>query len=132
MIVDDERDVVTLLSFLLEKDGHVVTAAYNGQEALAKLGVEPASEAPLPDVIVMDVLMPVVDGYTLSAKLASYPRTRAVPLIVLTAKGEMRDLFHYSPNVAAYIDKPFDPKKLRELIASMLDPKRPTPDQAQP
>ncbi len=121
MIVDDERDVVTLLRYLLERDGHEITAAYNGEEALAALGVEPPSEAQVPDLIIMDVMMPVLDGYSVSEKLAASPRTRGVPLIVLTAKGEMRDLFQRARNVAAYLDKPFDPKKLRELIASMLE-----------
>jgi CheY-like chemotaxis protein len=116
MIVDDEADVVTLLKFLLMKDGHAVTSACNGEDALGKLG----ADAELPDLIVMDVMMPVMDGYALSAKLAQDARTRAIPVIVLTAKGEMRDLFHYAPNVAAYIDKPFDPKTLRDLIASMV------------
>lgn len=116
MIVDDETDVVTLLRFLLEKDGHVITSASNGEEALEKLKAAPE----LPDLIVMDVMMPVMDGYTLSSRLAAEERTRSLPVIVLTAKGETRDLFHYAPNVAAYIDKPFDPKDLRELITSML------------
>src|SRR5579885_475847 len=95
MIVDDERDVVTLLTYLLEKDGHTVSAAYDGAQALAALGVEPPAQdgqtPPVPDLIVMDVMMPVLDGYSVSAKLASCPRTRSVPLIVLTAKGEMRE-----------------------------------------
>ncbi|MBI3553637.1 MAG: response regulator [Elusimicrobia bacterium] len=125
MIVDDERDVVTLVKFLLEKDGHEVLSAYNGVEALAALGVDPDNEkAPLPDIIVLDVMMPLMDGYTVSAKLAEKERTRGIPLIILTAKGETRDLFELSPNVASYIDKPFDPKKLRDLIAGMLKAKR--------
>lgn len=121
MIVDDEADVVTLLRFLLEKDGHVVTSASNGEQALKLLGVEPPlPETVLPDLVVMDVMMPILDGFTLSARLAKDARTRSLPLIVLTGKGETRELFHYSPNVAAYIDKPFDSSRLRELITSML------------
>lgn len=126
-IVDDERDVVTLLKFLLEKDGHEVQTAYDGEEALAKLGVEPPAQdgaAPVPDLIIMDVMMPVLDGYAVSSKLASCARTRGVPLIVLTGKGEMRELFDRAKNVAAYIEKPFDPHKLRELISGMLEGKR--------
>lgn len=128
LIVDDERDVVTLLQFLLEKDGHRISVAYNGQEALEKLGVVPKAEVELPDLIVLDVMMPVMDGYTVSAKLAEDPEARLVPVLVLTAKGEMRDLFQLAPNVAAYIEKPFDPKKLRELIAGMLAPRKKNDD----
>jgi CheY-like chemotaxis protein len=99
MVVDDERDVVTLIKFLLEKDGHQITEAYNGADGLAKLGVEPKAEGvTLPELIIMDV----------------------IPLIILTAKGQMRELFEMAPNVAAYLEKPFDPKNLRELVTGML------------
>jgi len=123
LIVDDERDVVQLIKFLLEKDGHQVSTAHNGAEALERLGVEPddASVA-LPDLVVIDVMMPIMDGYTACQRLGQNPRTRSLPLLVLTAKGDTRELFQMTPNVGAHIDKPFDPKKLRELISSMLPP----------
>jgi len=125
MIVDDERDVVTLVKFLLERDGHTVTAAYDGAEALAKLGVEPANPAaPVPDLIVLDVMMPIIDGFTVSARLAGQERTQAIPLIILTAKGEMRELFQAAANVACYLEKPFDPKALRERITEILTRKK--------
>ena len=121
MVVDDERDVVTLVRFLLERDGHLVTTAYDGGEALAKLGVEPADPAAsLPDLIVLDVMMPIFDGFTVSARLADNERTKAIPLIILTAKGEMRDLFQAAANVACYLAKPFDPKNLRARITEIL------------
>lgn len=120
MIVDDERDVVTMLKFLLEKDGHRVLTAFNGQEALARLGVEPAGERPELDVIITDVLMPVLDGYALATRLAEDARARLIPLLVLTAKGDTRNLFQVLPNVGATIEKPFDPKKLRDLLNGML------------
>jgi len=125
MIVDDERDVVTLVKFLLERDGNQVTSAYDGADALAKLGVEPANAAaPVPDLIVLDVMMPVMDGYTVASRLGQNERTRAVPLLVLTAKGEMRELFQSAGNVAAYLEKPFDPRTLRERIAAILAKKK--------
>jgi len=125
MIVDDEHDVVTLVKFLLERDGHLVTAAYDGAEALAKLGVEPANPAaPVPDLVVLDVMMPVMDGFTVSSRLGSDERTKNIPLIILTAKGEMRDLFQVAPNVTGYLEKPFDPKSLRERIAAVLAKKK--------
>jgi CheY-like chemotaxis protein len=121
LLVDDERDVVTLVKFMLEKDGHSVVPAYDGAEALAKIGLEPADEtAVVPDLAILDLMMPVMDGWTVCQRLREDPRTRAVPVIVLTAKGESRELFHAAPNVAAHLEKPFDPKALRELVAGML------------
>ncbi|UPT74570.1 MAG: response regulator [Elusimicrobiota bacterium] len=122
MVVDDEPDIVTLLKFALEQDGHVVSDAGNGQIALERLGLEPVNtSAPLPDLIVLDIMMPVMDGYQLNMRLQTEPRAKDIPILVLTAKGQkMRDLFEMAPNVAAYVQKPFDPKMLRELIGGIL------------
>ena len=122
MVVDDEPEIVTLLSFVLEQDGHTVASAGHGVDALEKLGVEPAKhEIVLPDLIVLDIMMPVMDGYQLNMRLQTEARTAGIPILVLTAKGQkMRDLFEMAPNVAAYVQKPFDPKMLRELISGIL------------
>jgi CheY-like chemotaxis protein len=122
MVVDDEPDIVTLLRFALEQDGHNVTEAGNGQIALERLGLEPVKpELALPDLIVLDIMMPVMDGYQLNMRLQTEARAKDIPILVLTAKGQkMRDLFEMAPNVAAYVQKPFDPKMLRELIAGIL------------
>ncbi len=122
MVVDDEPDIVTLLRFALEKDGHSVSEAGNGQIALERLGLEPVkTDTTLPDLIVLDIMMPVMDGYQLNMRLQTEPRAKDIPILVLTAKGQkMRDLFEMAPNVAAYVQKPFDPKMLRELIAGIL------------
>jgi len=122
MVVDDEPDIVTLLRFALEKEGYQVLEAGNGQIALERLGLEPVKpELPLPDLIVLDIMMPVMDGYQLNMRLQTEPRAKDIPILVLTAKGQkMRDLFEMAPNVAAYVQKPFDPKMLRELIAGIL------------
>ncbi|PIR16008.1 MAG: two-component system response regulator [Elusimicrobia bacterium CG11_big_fil_rev_8_21_14_0_20_64_6] len=122
LVVDDEHDIVTLLRFTLEKDGYTVNEAGNGQIALECLGLEPVKpELPLPDLIVLDIMMPVMDGYQLNMRLQTEPRAKDIPILVLTAKGQkMRDLFEMAPNVAAYVQKPFDPKMLRELIAGIL------------
>lgn len=120
LVVDDERDVVLLIKFMLEKDGHLVLTAHDGAEALARLGLEPRDEtAVAPDLAILDVMMPVIDGWTVCARMREDARTKAVPVVVLTAKGETRDLFVSRPNVAAHIEKPFDPKDLRELVAGM-------------
>ena len=122
MVVDDEPDIVTLLRFALEQDGHEVTEAGNGQIALDRLGLEPVRpELVLPDLIVLDIMMPIMDGYTLNMRLQKSETTKGIPILVLTAKGQkMRDMFEMAPNVAAYVQKPFDPKMLRELIAGII------------
>ncbi len=122
MVVDDEPDIVALLRFALEADGHKVVDAGNGQIALERLGLEPIKpELPLPDLIVLDIMMPVMDGYQLNMRLQTEPRAKDIPILVLTAKGQkMRDLFEMAPNVAAYVQKPFDPRMLRELITGIL------------
>jgi len=127
LVVDDEPEIVTLLRFVLEKDGYKILEASNGQVALERLGVQPPEPAAvLPDLIILDIMMPVMDGYTLNSRLQKEPKTQGIPILVLTAKGQkMRDLFEMAPNVAAYVQKPFDPKMLRELIAGILSSKKP-------
>lgn len=116
MVVDDEPEICTLLRFVLEKEGYDVTEACNGQEALDRIG-----QSGLPDVMILDIMMPVMDGFTLNMRLQADERTRRIPILVLTAKGQkMRDMFEMAPNVAAYVQKPFDPKMLRELIAGII------------
>ena len=89
MVVDDEPEIVTLLTFVLEADGHTVGSAGHGVDALERLGVEPAAhEKPLPDLIVLDIMMPVMDGYQLNMRLQTEARTKDIPILVLTAKGQ--------------------------------------------
>lgn len=118
LVVDDEKDVVELLSFLLKKDGYQVVSAHNGIEALEKVDSEK------PDLVLLDVMMPEMDGYTVQTKLMENPATRDIPVIILTAKGQLKDVFAMSSNVAAYMAKPFDPKLLRQKIEESLKPKK--------
>lgn len=121
LVVDDEQAIVTLMRFILEKSGYQVEEAFNGQEALEKLGVDPQDPAkPLPDLIVLDVMMPVMDGHTMSLRLRQDPRTSKIPLLVVTAKGDTRSLFEKMPGVSAFFGKPFNPKDLREAVAKAL------------
>lgn len=122
LVVDDERDVVALIKFLLEKDGHSVATAFNGKEALAQLGVDPPGSGPAarPDLMILDVMMPEIDGFTAAKRIAAVESLQFLPIIVLTAKGQMRELFGSVKNVKSFLDKPFDPKRLRELVKGLL------------
>lgn len=122
LLVDDERDVVTLIKFMLEKDGHMIIAAYDGAEALAKAGVEPRDEtAIIPDLVILDVMMPVMNGHAVRARLLEDARTKAVPVIVLTAKGDAKEQFDPACSRTTHLEKPFDPKELRELVATLVE-----------
>ena len=117
MIVDDENDIVELIRFVLERDGHQVFSAKNGKEALEKVvDVNP-------DLIISDIMMPEMDGYTMNTRLQAMDETRSIPVIILTAKGQMRDLFVLGSNVVSFMEKPFDPKGLREKIKEILNTK---------
>lgn len=121
LVVEDERDVAELITFMLAREGHACTARHDGKEALAELGLDPPDAArPLPDLVIMDVMMPFVDGYTVCARMREDARTRSIPVLMLTGKHGMRDLLERAPNVAAHLGKPFDPKSLRQLVGAML------------
>ncbi|MFH1368283.1 MAG: response regulator [Elusimicrobiota bacterium] len=123
MVVDDEKNVVELLSFIFQKQGHEIIEAYNGNEALEKLGIlpqQPLNIPVIPDIVILDVMMPGTDGYTVQNKMLENDPTKNVPIIILTAKGQMKDLFGMASNVAAYIEKPFDPKLLQEKVNEIL------------
>ena len=121
LLVDDERDIVTLIQFVLVKEGHSVRTAHNGREALKSGGIGAGGSAPeTPDVIIMDMLMPVMDGHTACKRISEHPVIGKVPVLVMTAKGTAKDVFKDCANVAGYVDKPFDPKSLRDTVAAMV------------
>jgi len=129
LVVDDDKDVVELLKFTLEKAGHTVAGAFSGAEALQVIGVDPPQAGiPLPDLIILDIMMPVMDGYTTAARLRENQDTRSIPLVIVTAKGKMRDIFEPASNVKAYIEKPFDPNQLRDLVSRLLPDGSKRPD----
>ena len=116
LVIDDEQDVVELIKFILEKDGYTVITAGDGQEGLEKV------EKEKPELIILDVMMPGIDGYTVNIRLQEKEETQNIPVIVLTAKGQMRDLFALGSNIMAFMEKPFDPKNLRDKVREILKP----------
>ncbi|MBI4802865.1 MAG: response regulator [Elusimicrobia bacterium] len=119
MVVDDEKDVVFLIKVLMEREQFEVLEAYNGLEAYNKL----TSSGPgkiIPDAIILDIMMPEMDGYTFQSKLQELDELRHIPIIILTAKGQMKDLFELSSNIFAFVEKPFEPKNLVKIVKDAL------------
>ena len=117
LIVDDEPTLLLLMRTVLEKAGHQVAEAHNGLEALDKLGVDPHNPAAdLPDLILLDVMMPIMDGFGVAAAMRVHPRAANIPILIVTAKGDMRPLFEAMPQVAGFFQKPFTPATLREAV----------------
>ena len=115
LVVDDEKDVVELVKFLLERDGHQVIEAFNGREALEKANTE------RPDLIILDIMMPEIDGITVSGILFQDPVLKLTPVLILTAKGpSARKILDLVPNVRLYMEKPFDPPELLKSVDRLL------------
>lgn len=107
LVVDDEKDIAELISFSLQKRNHTVLLAYDGSTGLQVALKES------PDLIILDQMMPVMDGKTMFLELKKDPRTATIPVIFLTAKAQTADRIQgLELGVDDYIAKPFSPKEL--------------------
>ena len=113
LIIDDEPEVATLLKLRLEAQGYEVLTATDGQDGMDKIKKDK------PDLVLLDVAMPKMDGYTFLQEFKKVTDLKETPVIVLTAKGEMKDIFTME-GIQDYIVKPFDAVKLLEKIKSYL------------
>ncbi|MBI3507551.1 MAG: response regulator [Proteobacteria bacterium] len=119
LIVDDEKVVRDVLSRFLKALGYGIATAENGIEGLAR------ARAIKPDLVLVDMNMPDMDGKSLCALLRGEPATRRTPVIVLSGEGKlgtMEDAVATGAN--AYLVKPVDFQRLREKIAALLEEKR--------
>ena len=123
MVVDDEKDVVYLIKVLLEREKLEVLEAYNGLEAYNKLTSTDPGKG-IPDAMILDIMMPEMDGYTLQTKLQEMDDLSRIPIIILTAKGQMKDLFEMSSNIFAFVEKPFEPKNLIKIVKDAIASKQ--------
>ncbi|MCJ7823035.1 MAG: response regulator [Armatimonadetes bacterium] len=115
LAVDDERHIVRLIQVNLERAGYQVSTAFDGNEALKKV------EGDKPDLIVLDVMMPRMDGFEVLKRLQANPDTRGIPVIMLTAKAQDADVFRgWSSGVSAYLTKPFNPLELVTFVRRIL------------
>ena len=115
LVVDDEIYIVHILDFSLGMEGYEVVTALDGEQALEKARSEK------PDLIVLDIMMPKLDGYETCKRLKADPDTKDVPVILLSAKGRNVDQkVGFEVGADDYITKPFSPRKLVERINAIL------------
>ena len=113
LVVDDDADHSAAIRDILEEEGYCVRAAVNGREALQGL-----LEGALPDLILLDMMMPVMDGWTFAAELKLRPALAAIPVVAISVGGD--PVLYRAPVCAGYLSKPFGAWRLVETVARCL------------
>jgi len=115
LVVDDEPTIVRLMEFILARQGHEMIVAVNGEEALEKI------QSQRPDLVLLDIMMPRIDGYEVAQRLRADPATAALPIIMLSAKAQDEDIRKgVEVGIDEYITKPFTPDYLVQVVAKYL------------
>ncbi len=115
LVCDDERHIVRLIQVNLERQGYNVVTAFDGKEGLEKIRTEK------PNVVVLDVMMPYMDGFEVLKTIRREPETENLPVIMLTAKAQDKDVFegyHYGADM--YLTKPFNPMELVTFVKRIV------------
>jgi two-component system, OmpR family, alkaline phosphatase synthesis response regulator PhoP len=116
LAVDDERHIVRLVEVNLQRAGYEVVTAFDGKEALEKVKAEK------PDLVVLDVMMPFMDGFEVLRNLKANAETAEIPVIMLTAKAQDADVFRgWQSGVDCYLTKPFNPMELLTFVKRIFD-----------
>jgi DNA-binding response OmpR family regulator len=115
LVADDDEDIRSLVTFRLERAGYRVLAVEDGERALA-VALERS-----PDIAVLDVMMPRLDGYALTRRLREHAETSSIPVILLTARAQESDVARgFEAGADDYIRKPFSPQELTARVEAML------------
>jgi two-component system phosphate regulon response regulator PhoB len=115
LVVDDEEDILELLNFNLSREGYALLLSSTGEEALNLVRSE------LPDVVVLDLMLPGIDGLEVARILKNDSRSRDIPIVMLTAKGEEADVVAgLELGADDYVTKPFSPRVLLARIRAVL------------
>ena len=116
LLVDDEPEIVELVGVRLRALGYQVLVAMDGEEALAQ------AFAQHPDLIILDVMLPTMDGYRVCSRLKRDVRTQKIPIVMFTAKTQGRDVIHSAECGAdAFVGKPFKPEELVDAIQRLTN-----------
>ena len=116
LIVDDEPNILLSVEFLMQREGHEVLTASDGQEALDQLA------SSRPDLMILDVMMPRKNGFEVCAEVRANPAFSDMPILMLTAKGREAEMHKgISLGADAYITKPFSTHELVAKVLELLD-----------
>ena len=119
LIIDDDPETIEFLTLILIRSGYRVLAARDGMEALSLAHVEK------PDMVILDVMMPGLDGYEVARSLRRHPETALIPIMMFTAKTQVEDkLAGYEAGVDIYLTKPVHPVELQANIKNLLAPRK--------
>jgi CheY-like chemotaxis protein len=126
LVVDDNAAFIRLMTRILNRAGHKVVTCASGLEALKKMGLQPDDESiEPPDLVVLDIMMPKSDGYLVAAACRDSPRTREIPIVVVSALKELSRLFTAKVQVDGFLTKPFSSEELIEKVAKALAKRKP-------
>src|SRR4051794_20404347 len=123
LLIEDERGLTDVLTYNLQREGFEVTVAHDGQEGLRKAQMQ------LPDMILLDLMLPKLDGLEVCRELKAGERTRTIPILMLTAKAEETDqVVGFTMGADDYVTKPFSIKVLIQRIRVLQRRKEPNAD----
>jgi two-component system, OmpR family, alkaline phosphatase synthesis response regulator PhoP len=129
LVVDDNRSLVRIMEGILQRQGYEIVTAYDGMEAVEK------AEAIRPDLIVLDIVMPKLDGYEVCRTLQNDPKTAAIPVLMLSVKGQLDEpdlddqaiearlqeqIEGFEAGAADFITKPIKAKELEDRVQMLL------------
>ena len=121
LIVDDDPAILDLMAEILKNSGHRISTSRTGLETLHTLGLEPENTATeLPDLILLDVMMPQSDGYTVATVIRNREQTRKIPIVLVSALEKMSPLFEATVKIQGFLTKPFTPQQLLTVVAKTL------------
>jgi DNA-binding response OmpR family regulator len=115
LVADDEPNIVTALEFLLQKGGYQVSVARNGDEALKAIEADP------PELVLLDVMMPVTSGYEVCKRIRERPQWAGIKVVMLSAKGRDAEVAKgMAMGADLYVTKPFSTRELMDQIRALL------------
>ena len=115
LVADDEEDVKIVVQLLLEAKGYEIVTAYDGLDAVEQ------AKTMLPDLILLDIMMPLIDGFEVCQRLKADAQTESIPIVMLSASAQTESKQRaMEAGAIDYIVKPFEPADLERTIASIL------------